>query len=284
MNHKLSAIVSIIPFAVINLIMLSILTYWGIRFLDSYSLYYQSATQVFLFFLTHLTTLWVILQISWLFYWSSKLFKHTKHTLLSYLTLLYSLFVTASVSWGIYRHYYQIGQQSSWMRFFNQHEQIMTASIWLFSYIAPVMLFLLLLVFFGRLDARKHRQTNLKRWTVLLILCLALLLTWGMSLSWRDSYLLTQDQAMSGIYRDYSLIAIYNPLSAIVALGKTLFTSAAGLAETTSLMHVRFNIHGMAGAGWPNFFPGFFYVKMIAMALVSSLGIFLSLLIKKQLD
>jgi hypothetical protein len=165
------------------------------------------------------------------------------------------------------------------------HNQIYLSTYWLSSYFIPLLLLLAVLVFIAYRVLRKKGGTSKKTtllWPLALICSIALLVLWGMALSHRDTYLLIQDRALEGIKSQFHWFAIYNPISALIALGKGIFQSPAMVAETTSTQHVAFVRPSFTSGTWPGFFNSFFYAKMLIMLLFTALSIVYGFLIHRQ--
>ncbi|HOI25583.1 MAG TPA: hypothetical protein PK581_08385 [Caldisericia bacterium] len=269
----------------ISFLIIGILIYTWNLLLPSYSDYFQVNAQYFPFFIAHLTPLWVLIHALYLLSVSSRfLFRRIKPLLFWSLVLL-CLQIPFWPIFGLVKYYYHFGQQSSWFRLFNVHNQMYLSTYWLSAYLIPLLLLLFVFLFIAYKSLGKKGDAPNKTiplWLLALSSSLALLLLWGMALSYRDAYLLSQAQALGGIKNQFHWIAIYNPLSALVALGKAIFQSPAIVADLTSTQHVAFVRPNFTAGTWPGFFNGFFYVKMLIMLLFTSLSLWYGFLIHRQ--
>jgi hypothetical protein len=271
--------------ALTSFLIVGILIYTWSLFFPSYSDYFQVNAQYFPFFIAHLTPFWVLLHTLFLLLVSWRFLFQRLNPLLFWSLVLLCLQIPVWPILGLIKYYYHFGQQSSWFRLLNVQNQIYLSTYWLSSYFIPLLLLLAVLIFLVFKVQVKKGETSKKTillWRTGLISSLALLVLWGMALSHRDTYLLSQAQALGGIKNQFHWIAIYNPISALVALGKGIFQSPVMVAELTSTQHVAFVRPSFTAGTWPGFFYGFFYAKMLIMLLFTALSIVYGFLIHRK--
>jgi hypothetical protein len=271
--------------ALIGFLIIGILIYTWSLFFHNYSDYFQVNAQYFPFFIAHLTPLWVLVHALFLLSVSSRFLYHRIKPLLFWSLVLLCLQIPVWPILGLVNYYYHFGQQSSWFRLFNVNNQMYLSTYWLSAYLIPLLLMLFVFLFIAYKSLGKKGDAPNKTiplWLLALSSSLALLLLWGMALSYRDAYLLSQAQALGGIKNQFHWFAIYNPLSALVALVKAIFQSPALVADLTSTQHVAFVRPSFTAGAWPGFFNGFFYAKMLIMFLFTSLSLFYGYLIHRQ--
>ncbi len=272
-------------FGVINLaIVVLIIIYW-IPFFSRPPETFHVENLYFVFFMAHGTALWFILQAGWLAWWGFKYFWACSKALLASIVLGVGGLLSLWSLRNLMQFYYEIGQQSSWLRFFNLQEQVEIIAIWLSILIVPLMIFGLFLMVAGKKvgNIQNLSPINLKKyWNWGIICSIVFILAWGMLLSFRDASLLSYDDILVGNVREFSWIAIYNPLSAIVALFKSIFQGPMIAAEASSNLHTIFAHPQFGIPRWPPFFPILFWGKMILMLLLLDLSIGFSWLVRKE--
>ncbi len=180
----------------------------------SYATIFQVNAQYFPFFIAHLTPLWVLIHALYLLSVSSRFLYHRIKPLLFWSLVLLCLQIPFWPIFGLVKYYYHFGQQSSWFRLFNVHNQMYLSTYWLSAYLIPLLLMLFVFLFIAYRSLGKKGDAPNKTiplWLLALSSSLALLLLWGMALSYRDADRVSQAQALGGIKNQFHWIAIYNP-------------------------------------------------------------------------
>ncbi len=281
---KSSKILMII-FAVVNLIIIGTLGYTWDWFYFSYNQNFQLNLQYFLFLFAHLSSFWALLQVGWILSWSSSHYspKNKKNALFRILILVFGLSIVAWSGLALFIHYYQRGQQSSWIRIFNLNDQIVLFLAWASVFILPLLI-LLLINFWQRyrLEREDVLYKQKKFWLAGFYLVSLALLIWGMILSYRNATILSNETYMTAHPINFTWIAIYNPFSAIVALLRSVFSSIYQWGDIVVKHDMYFSRTNMLMGNWPSFFQGLFWGKLALMAFVSILSLFFSFLLHLQ--